>query len=126
MHDFDTGKENRIVKVRNFQILLILCVIIILSFAKLRTNSNVEIIFGQTLVTLRYSLRTPTTVYTSLFTKNLENYTSQIQFEELRPRLSEGDLLRISKSQNRRLTGNVISIRLFLYFFYAETTEVFR
>jgi len=52
MHDFVTRKENRIVKVRNIQILLILCVIIILSFAKFRTNSNVETIFGQTLVTL--------------------------------------------------------------------------
>jgi len=52
MHDFDTRKENRIVKVRNFQILLILCVIIILLFAKFRINSNVETIFGQILVTL--------------------------------------------------------------------------
>jgi hypothetical protein len=69
MHDFDTRKENRIVKVRNFQILLILCVIITLSFAKIHTNSNVETIFAQTLVTLRYFLGTPTTVYTSLFTK---------------------------------------------------------
>jgi hypothetical protein len=101
MHDFDTRKENRIVKVRIFQILLILCVTIILSFAKFRTNSNVETIFGQILVTLRYSLGKPTTVHTRLFTKKLENYTytSQIQFEELRPRLSEGDLLRISVSE---------------------------
>lgn len=51
MHDFDTRKENRIIKVRNFQILLILCVFIILSFAKFRTNSNVETLFGKALVT---------------------------------------------------------------------------
>ena len=125
MHDFDTRKENHIVKVRNFQMSLILCVIIILSFAKFRTNSNVETIFGQTLGTLRYSLETPITVYTNLFTKNLENPTSQIQFEELRPRLSEGDLLGISISDHRRLTGNGLSIRLFpcLHIFYAETIE---
>jgi len=128
MHDFDTRKENHIVKVRNFQMLLILCVIIILTFAKFRTNFNVETIFGQTLVTLWYSLGTPTTVYTNLFTKNLENSTSQIQFEELRPRLSEGDLLGIIISEHRRLTGNGLSIRLFpcLHIFYAETTEEFR
>jgi len=106
MHDFDTRKENHIVKVRNFQMLLILCVIIILSFAKFRTNFNVETVFGQTLVTLRYSLGTPTTVYTNMFTKNLENSSSQIQFEELRPRLSERDLLGISITEHRRLTGN--------------------
>jgi hypothetical protein len=47
MHDFDNGKENRIVKVRNFQILLVLYVIIILSFAKFRTNSNVETFFSK-------------------------------------------------------------------------------
>ena len=81
MHDFDTRKENRIVKVRNFQILLILCVIIILSFAKFRTSPTVETVFGQTLVTLRYSLGTPIKVYTNLFRKNLEKYTSQIKFE---------------------------------------------